>query len=102
VGGTRRVPKTVAVWEVKPGNDRYGRTDGPKDLQNYITHLQKMLGDGYKVQPGEWLPPVGGIPTGNGRYIRAWMESSYPGMIFYGEDKPPSGPKLQPRVGLHP
>jgi RHS repeat-associated protein len=93
--------KIVQVWEVKPGG-KYGQEEGKKDLANYIKHLQKMLGDGYRVQPGEWLPPVNGIPTGNGRYIRAWMDSAHPGLIFYGEGKAPKPPKITPRTQPRP
>jgi RHS repeat-associated protein len=88
----------VYVWEVKP-NTEYGRTDGPADLDRYVTNLQKELeakGDHRQVLPGPWLPPIRNIPMGNGLVVDTWSEAGVPGVRFYGTKKAPPPPDPVP------
>jgi hypothetical protein len=77
----------VYIWEVKPGNS-YGRTEGPRDLQRYVSKLSDYfasLGDDRDVLSG----PVIGTKQFNSKQGpgRVWSEVEEPGMRYYGTDK---------------
>ncbi|MFV0138256.1 DNRLRE domain-containing protein [Streptomyces sp. HMX87] len=92
----------VYVWEVKP-NNAYGRSDGPKDLNRYVTKLRAQftsMQDGRDVLAGAALMAKPFVSAqGRGR---VWSEAEAPGMRFYGFDKRRSTPSPSPNPSPGP
>jgi hypothetical protein len=79
----------VFIWEVKPGN-AYGRTEGPVDLNRYVTNLQQhhaQTGDTRPVLPGPAMPRDAAVPSAVGP-IDVWSEGA--GMRYYGRTRTPT------------
>lgn len=88
----------VYIWEVKP-NNVVEKDKGVDQLQRYVDRLQEELGDSYHVEKGPWLPPVRGVPTGDGKVLDVFSGSGqYAGLLLYGTKKPPKNPTPIPTV----
>nr|WP_275941651.1 RHS repeat-associated core domain-containing protein [Planosporangium mesophilum] len=96
-------PDVVYIWEVKPANAG-GRDLGRTQLDRYIREKRAELikaDDHRKVLPGPTLPPISGIPYGDGKVINIWMEprnKEADGLIFYGSEDAPKTPPPPERV----
>ncbi|WP_327356332.1 RHS repeat-associated core domain-containing protein [Streptomyces sp. NBC_01304] len=76
----------VYVWEVKP-NNKYGWTDGPRDLARYISKLEphlESLNDDRRVLAGPTVPAM--TFTSKQGPGRVWSGKPA-GMRYYGMDK---------------
>jgi hypothetical protein len=90
---------TVYIWEIKPNNEKYGRVQGPLDLQRYVTNMRSHL-----EEMGDDREVMEGAEVERRRFVSSfgpgavWSEKDEPGMRYYGLDRRTPSPTPAPTV----
>jgi RHS repeat-associated protein len=83
-----RKRRNVYIWEIKPGTSQAGPAldSAQQQLDRYVRGLQRKLGQGFRVVPGDYLKPDETSGPGGVGTVKIWSRK-WNGLRFYSWDK---------------